>query len=52
MLRQIDIRRGSLSFYFRGMALFNPRQWTPNVDVVRIIVKYVIATGRLKAEPD
>ena len=52
MLQQTDIRRGSLSFYLGGKAPSGPRQWTPNVDVVRTTVKYAIATGRLMAEPD
>ena len=50
MLQQIDIKKGSLSFYLEGKAPSNPRQWILNMDVVQMIVKYVIATRRLKAE--
>ena len=52
MLQQTDTRRGSLSFYLRGKALTNPRQWTLNIDAVRATVKYIIATRRLEAELD
>ena len=52
MLQQTDTRRGSLSFYLGGKAPTDPRQWTPNVDAVRAIVKYTIATKRLEAESD
>ena len=52
MLQQTDTRRGSLSFYLGGKAPTNPRQWTLNVDAVRAIVKYAIATRRLEAQPD
>jgi hypothetical protein len=50
MLAQTDTRRGNLSFYLGGKAPSDLETWTLNMDAVRAIVKYAIATGRLEMD--
>jgi len=50
MLEQIETRRGNLSFYLGGKTLSNLERWALNIDAVRVIVRYTIATGQLNAE--
>jgi hypothetical protein len=38
---------GNLSFFLGGKAASDGLQWAPNLEAVRAIVKFAIATGRL-----
>ena len=50
MLEQIDTRRGNLSFYLGDKALSNLERQALNIDVVKVIIRYIIATGQLNIE--
>jgi hypothetical protein len=43
-------KTGNLSFYLGGKAPSDPEQRTPNMDAVRVTIKFAIATGRLDTE--
>ena len=42
-------QRGNLSFYLGGKAQSDKDDWTPDMRAVRATIKFVLATGRLRA---
>ena len=52
MLQQTETKRVNLSYFLGGKAKSDPKDWTPDLSVVRATIQYAIATGRLERESE
>ena len=50
MLGLTETRRGNLSFFLGGKALTDNEKWKPDLDAVKVTIKYAVSTGRLDTE--
>lgn len=49
LLQCTDTYRGNMSFFLGGKSPSDDQKWTPNLEAVRVSIRFAIATGRLEA---